>query len=102
MVARAAQGNPWIFSQITHYLTTGETAAPPTAWERYTQILAHLEALVAYKGEYIGIREMRAHASWYTRGLYGSAALRERINRTVSVAEFRAVVEEMRCHAAGD
>lgn len=102
MVARAAQGNPWIFSQITHYLTTGETAAPPTAWERYTQILAHLEALVAYKGEYIGIREMRAHASWYTRGLYGSAALRERINRTVSVAEFRAVVEEMRRHAAGD
>ncbi|MFR8761845.1 MAG: tRNA-dihydrouridine synthase, partial [Megasphaera lornae] len=70
--------------------------------ERYTQILAHLEALVAYKGEYIGIREMRAHASWYTRGLYGSAALRERINRTVSVAEFRAVVEEMRRHAAGD
>ena len=58
-------------------------------------MLAHFEALLAYKGEYIGIREMRTHAAWYTHGLHGAAALRERINRTRSAEEFRAVVEEM-------
>lgn len=100
MVGRAAQGNPWIFPQIRHYLATGEELPPPTAAERYRQMLKHFEALLAYKGEYIGVREMRAHASWYTHGLYGSAALRERINRAQSAAEFRAIVTQMLGQAA--
>ena len=95
MVGRGAQGNPWIFPQIRHYLETGEVLPLPTPKEKYTQMLAHFEALLAYKGEYIGIREMRTHAAWYTHGLHGAAALRERINRTRSAEEFRAVVEEM-------
>lgn len=95
MVGRGAQGNPWIFPQIRHYLETGEVLPLPTPKEKYTQMLAHFEALQAYKGEYIGIREMRTHAAWYTHGLHGAAALRERINRTRSAEEFRAVVEEM-------
>lgn len=95
MVGRAAQGNPWIFPQIRHYLATGEELPPPTAKERYTQMLAHFEALLTYKGEYIGVREMRSHASWYTRGLYGSAALREKINRAQSAGEFREIVGQM-------
>ena len=95
MVGRGAQGNPWIFPQIRHYLATGEVLPPPTAMERYEQMLSHFEALLAYKGEYIGVREMRSHASWYTHGLYGSAALRERINRAGSADEFRAIVRDM-------
>ena len=95
MVGRGAQGNPWIFPQIRHYLETGEVLPLPTPKEKYTQMLAHFEALLAYKGEYIGIREMRTQAAWYTHGLHGAAALRERINRTRSAEEFRAVVEEM-------
>ena len=95
MVGRGAQGNPWIFPQIRHNLETGEVLPLPTPKEKYTQMLAHFEALLAYKGEYIGIREMRTHAAWYTHGLHGAAALRERINRTRSAEEFRAVVEEM-------
>lgn len=95
MVGRGAQGNPWIFPQIRHYLETGEVLPPPTPEEKYTQMLAHFEALLAYKGEYIGIREMRTHAAWYTHGLHGAAALRERINRTRSAEEFRLVVGEM-------
>lgn len=95
MVGRGAQGNPWIFPQIRDYLETGEVLPLPTPKEKYTQMLAHFEALLAYKGEYIGIREMRTHAAWYTHGLHGAAALRERINRTRSAEEFRAVVEEM-------
>ena len=95
MVGRGAQGNPWIFPQICHYLATGEVLPPPTAMERYEQMLSHFEALLAYKGEYIGVREMRSHASWYTHGLYGSAALRERINRAASADEFRSIVRDM-------
>ena len=95
MVGRGAQGNPWIFPQIRHYLATGEVLPLPTAMERYEQMLSHFEALLAYKGEYIGVREMRSHASWYTHGLYGSAALRERINRACSADEFRTIVRDM-------
>jgi tRNA-dihydrouridine synthase len=58
-------------------------------------MLEHFESLLAYKGEYIAIREMRAHASWYTKGLHGAAALRERINRCKSVEEFRDVVRNL-------
>lgn len=95
MVGRGAQGNPWIFPQIYHYMETGNMLPPPTPRERYEQILEHFEALIAYKGEYIGIREMRSHASWYTKGMYGSAGLRERINRAKSADEFRTIIYDM-------
>lgn len=95
MVARGAQGNPWIFHEITHFLETGQVLPPPAARARYEQILRHFQALVAYKGEYIGLREMRAHASWYTKGLYGSAGLRERINRAASVPQFIEIIHQM-------
>ncbi|MFC2316123.1 MAG: tRNA dihydrouridine synthase DusB [Selenomonas massiliensis] len=88
MIGRGAQGNPWIFPQLIHWLRTGEELPPPTRTERAQVILRHLDLLVGYKGEYIGIREMRKHAAWYTRGLKGSAELRERFNRAVSKDEF--------------
>ena len=88
MIGRGAQGNPWIFPQLIHWLRTGEELPPPTLIERAQVILRHLDLLVGYKGEYIGIREMRKHAAWYTRGLKGSAELRERFNRAASKGEF--------------
>ena len=88
MIGRGAQGNPWIFQQLIHWLRTGEELPPPTLLERAQVILRHLGLLVGYKGEYIGIREMRKHAAWYTRGLKGSAELRERFNRAASKDEF--------------
>ena len=88
MIGRGAQGNPWIFPQLIHWLRTGEELPPPTRTERAQVILRHLGLLVGYKGEYIGIREMRKHAAWYTRGLKGSAELRERFNRAASKDEF--------------
>lgn len=100
MIGRGAQGNPWIFPQIYHYLDTGDILPPPTPIERYEQILEHFDALLAYKGEYIGVREMRAHASWYTKGLYGSAALRERINQAGTAQEFRDCIHGMIDEAA--
>ena len=92
MIGRGAQGNPWIFPQLIHWLHTGEELPPPTLAERAAVILRHLDLLVGYKGEYIGIREMRKHAAWYTRGLKGSAELRERFNRAVSRTEFAEIL----------
>ena len=94
MIGRGAQGNPWIFPQLIHWLRTGEELPPPTLAERAQVILRHLALLVGYKGEYIGIREMRKHAAWYTRGLKGSAELRERFNRAASREEFVNILRE--------
>ena len=94
MIGRGAQGNPWIFPQLIHWLRTGEELPPPTLAERAQVILRHLDLLIQYKGEYIGIREMRKHAAWYTRGLKGSAELRERFNRAASKDEFVQILHE--------
>ena len=94
MIGRGAQGNPWIFPQLIHWLHTGEELPLPTLTERAQVILRHLDLLIHYKGEYIGIREMRKHAAWYTRGLKGSAELRERFNRAASKDEFVQILHE--------
>ena len=94
MIGRGAQGNPWIFPQLIHWLRTGDELPPPTLTERAQVILRHLGLLVGYKGEYIGIREMRKHAAWYTRWLKGSAELRERFNRAASREEFVNILRE--------
>ena len=94
MIGRGAQGNPWIFPQLIHWLRTGEELPPPTLTERAQVILRHLDLLIHYKGEYIGIREMRKHAAWYTCGLKGSAELRERFNRAASKDEFVQILHE--------
>ncbi len=88
MIGRAAMGNPWIFKQLGHYLQTGKKLPPPTLAERAAVIHRHLDLLLKFKGEYIGIREMRKHAAWYTKGLSGGAELREKINRAETREEF--------------
>ena len=95
MIGRAAQGNPWIFRSFRAFLTTGREIPPPTLAERSALILRHLDMLIAFKGSYIGLREMRKHATWYTKGLPGGAALREAFNRAETRADFAAVVERM-------
>lgn len=95
MIGRAAQGNPWIFRAFRTFWATGEEPPPPTIAERGALILRHLDMLIAYKGSYIGAREMRKHATWYTKGLPGGAALREAFNRAESREDFAAVVEKM-------
>lgn len=80
MVARGAQGNPWIFRRIVRYLQTGELLPEPTAQERVSLALRHAEMLIDYKGAYVGVREMRKHMAWYTKGLPAAAELRGRLN----------------------
>lgn len=94
MIGRGALGNPWIFSRTVHYLETGELLPLPTAGERIKVALRHLELLAQSKGEYIGTREMRKHAAWYTKGLPESAQLRRIINTTNTKAELAAILKE--------
>ena len=80
MVGRAAQGNPWIFRQILHYMETGEELPKPPIEEVARMLLRHAREQVACRGETAGIREMRKHAAWYTSGYKNSARLRQKIN----------------------
>ena len=95
MIGRAAQGNPWLFHQFTHYLRTGEKLPGPTLAERAAVMRRHLDLLLADKGDYVGIREMRKHAAWYTRGITHGALLRDRFNRAETREEFLAILERM-------
>ncbi|MCI5679384.1 MAG: tRNA dihydrouridine synthase DusB [Bacteroidales bacterium] len=92
MVGRGAQGNPWIFKRILHYLKTGELLPEPTAEERVEKALRHSQMLIDYKGEYIGIREMRKHMAWYMKGLPGAAELRGKLNYAETMAEMEALL----------
>jgi len=96
MIGRGAQGNPWIFRQVTHYLSTGQILPQPTLSERIEMLLRQLAMLVRHKGEYIGIREMRSHAAWYTKGLPSSAELRLKFNQAMSKEDFIRIMEEYR------
>ena len=80
MIGRAAQGNPWIFERIVHYLKTGEILPKPSINEKIDIAIKHLHMLIDCKGEYIGIREMRKHLGWYIKGMPKSSEMRVIIN----------------------
>ena len=77
MIARGAQGNPFIFREILHLLETGSEPAPPTDEEKATAIIRQAHLTVADKGEYLAMRQMRKHASWYLKGMKNAARLRD-------------------------
>ena len=93
MVGRAAQGNPWIFRQITHYLDTGELLPRPELSEVKQMILRHAQLQLQYKGEYTGIREMRKHVAWYTAGYPHSAKLRAAVNEIETMEQLLRMIE---------
>ncbi len=81
MIGRAAQGNPWIFREIEHYLRTGTTLAPPSADEVSRTLLAHVRELHAFYGPYMGVRIARKHVGWYLKSQPGAAAFRQCFNQ---------------------
>lgn len=87
MIARGAQGNPWIFSELLAYEETGAFPPRPDIDEIRSTMLRHARLQIEYKGNYLGIREMRKHVAWYTKGLRGAARLREQINKVESYEE---------------
>ena len=89
MVARAAQGNPFIFREIKSFFETGKACDRPTGQEIYDTVIRHADLQLKYKGEYIGIREMRKHVSWYTTGMPGSAKFRNEINQMTDMESLK-------------
>lgn len=87
MVGRGAQGNPWIFRELVEYDQTGVIPPRPSLEELKATMLRHARLQIEYKGDYLGIREMRKHVGWYTTGLKGAAALRAEINQVQSYEE---------------
>ena len=92
MIARGVRGNPWIFKRTAHYLETGELLPPPTREEIREMILRHAKLQVEYKGEWMGIREMRKHVAWYTVGLPHSSALRNEVNQVETFEELNDLI----------
>ena len=87
MIGRAAQGNPWIFGQIKHYLDTGEELAPPTACEKADVLKWHLQNLYELYGEYSGVRIARKHIAWYCKGKKHAAEFRSNVYKLESPDE---------------
>jgi nifR3 family TIM-barrel protein len=94
MVARGARGNPWIFREILSYMEDGVIPEPPTLQQRKEMMLRHAKMQIDFKGEYIGMREMRKHAAWYTAGCPGSSVFRATVNQTETYEEFEKLLNQ--------
>lgn len=81
MIGRAAQGRPWIFREVYHYLTTGKKLPEPDVSEIQDIMLNHLTNLYEFYGEFTGVRVARKHISWYSKGQKGGAEFRNAVNR---------------------
>lgn len=98
MIARGAEGNPWIFRQILHYFETGEQLPKPDFSEMTEMLLRHAKMQLEFKGEYTGIREIRKHAAWYTAGYKNSSRLRGRINEVENYGQLEALFREVQSY----
>ena len=94
MIGRAAQGRPWLFREIEHFLNTGEHLPAPETAEIRQVLAGHVQELYDFYGEHTGLRVARKHISWYTRGLAGSAQFRHRMNQLESPAGQMAAVDD--------
>lgn len=94
MLARGAQGNPWLFARIQHYLLTGEMLPGPDRREISRMILRHARMQTEWKGELLGMKEMRKHIAWYTAGLPHSATVRRMCNTIESLADLEELLAQ--------
>ena len=94
MIGRGCQGNPWIFRELLAYEETGSIPERPGTDQIRETMLRHARLQIEFKGDYIGIREMRKHVAWYTKGMQGSAKLRDEINQVESYKELENLLME--------
>jgi len=101
MIGRAAQGRPWIFREISHYLATGSHLPLPEVAEIHHVLIKHLYDIYDFYGEYSGVRIARKHISWYTKGLIGSAMFRHAMNQLQTTDQQVSAVNEFFSNLAG-
>ena len=94
MIGRGAEGNPWIFRELVEYDRTGVLHGRPSKEQIKETMLRHARLQIEFKGDYLGIREMRKHVAWYTKGMKGSAKLRDEINKVESYEELKQLLDE--------
>lgn len=94
-IGRAVRGNPFLFREVIHYLRTGETLAPASRQEKLDTIIRHARLQLEYKGEYIGVREMRKHVGWYSAGIPGGAKMRGLVNEMETMEDIIAVARKI-------
>jgi len=94
MIGRAAQGRPWIFREISHFLETGQHLAEPTVAEIRDIMIGHLDNLYNFYGEFTGVRVARKHISWYSKGQAGGASFRNEVNRVDTIKQQLAMTHE--------
>ena len=96
MIARGAQGNPWIFKRTIAYLENGILLDEPTPQEKVSMALRHARMLIDYKGEFVGVRQMRAHMAWYIKGVQGASVIRDKINHCESYEDMAELLEHVK------
>ncbi|MCK8824888.1 tRNA dihydrouridine synthase DusB [Fuchsiella alkaliacetigena] len=94
MIGRGAQGNPWLFKRVIHYLVEDELLAAPTAQEKLKMLIKHLRSIVKYKGEDVGVRQMRKHIAWYVKGLPNCTEVKRQANNAQSQKEMERILFE--------
>lgn len=94
MIGRAAQGRPWIFREISHYLATGTHLPDPSLTEVRDTLVAHVANLYEFYGEHTGVRVARKHISWYSKGLRGGALFRDAVNRADNAIDQMSMIAE--------
>lgn len=94
MVGRGARGNPWLFTQIRHYLACGEELPKPDIRQVFDMVMRHAKMQTAWKGERYGMREMRAHTAWYTSGYPHSSAIRRQVNEIETIGDLERIFRE--------
>jgi len=97
MIGRGAQGNPWIFGRIIHYLQIGELLPEVSNEEKFNMIKRHMDMLIEEKGERTAILEMRKHIAWYIKGMHGASYIRDKVFRLESRDEVIRVLKEYMC-----
>ena len=95
MIARAAKGNPWIFTEIKAELEGRPALEPPTVEDRVNMMIRHMDLMLEKKGEYIGIREMRKHIAWYTEGIKNSSKVRNQVCSAETREEVVDIISQM-------
>jgi nifR3 family TIM-barrel protein len=95
MIGRAVRGNPWIFREMLQYFETGEMPEAPTVSEVKEMILRHARDMIAFKGEYVGMREMRKYVAWYTAGMKHSSGIRRESNTISTYEELETLLERL-------